>query len=235
MINGILVSSRASWLDVILASNRLGVPATSYSTSSGRWKRRLYRPETNSQYLGPNRIVYFDKASDLNRWVSPLSTHKNCFTLVLGGSESEALEYGLGQTDGEVTEALITAVVLNPSKHLNVLQNAPDKKEVDLYQQVIARNKKDSIIQKLQPLFYRIRDVDERKGTQKQVYRFLAGRIKTVRKVPVASMQRLLESPLAEKFRKCVQVYEEKMDESFVSKHGIDMFEVHFVLRQLEK
>lgn len=234
MINGILVSPKAAWLDVVLAANKSGVPATHFAVK-GRWKRRVYRPESASRYLGPNRLVYFDSVKDMYAWVDSLQKHRNCFTVVLGGSESEALEYGLTPSKVELSESLITSVVLNPSNHLADFQKPPSGQVTNLYEQVVARNKKDSIIQKLQPLFYRIREVDERKKVQKQVYRFLAGRVKTVRNIPVASMQRLLESPLAAKFRTCVQVYEETLSEASVSKHGIDMFEVHFVLRQLEK
>jgi hypothetical protein len=235
MIHGVLVSPSTSWLDVALTANRAGMTAARLVRHT-TFQRKLFTPKGTSHYLGNNRLAYFEDLDTLLRLRAGFEKNKRDYVVVLGGSSAEHLEYGLKSlSPKEITDSVLLQVALNPQDHQHLLQAVPVDRKSDLYQATLDSNRRDSLIQKLQPMFYRVREVEDRKRLQKRVYRFLAGRTKTVRDIPVAPMQKLLESPLASRFRECVQVYESTRNESDVKKFGIDQFEVNFVLHQLEK
>jgi len=227
MIKAAVYSPGASWLDIVLMSEQKGWPSAKFARDVC-FKKAVHRPAKSDSSL---HIVFAEDIRVMEAAESQLQKSRKAYALVLSGP----LFPGVERWDRLSVKDL--ARVLERSRSNQETVEVPSTEAAsspqEVLKQLIDTYRADSLVQKLQPLFYRVKDPADRQALKKRVFRYLTGRTKTIRDVPIASMQRLLESELAQTFRECVSAYEENRDETVCIRYRVDVFDVNFALHQV--
>lgn len=235
MILGVITCPLLSWLDVVMLSGRTGITAAKIFKSFS-FGRKLFFPARGNCHVGPRRIVYVEDPETLLRIVPLLEENSKHYVVLLSCSPSLLTEYAIPITlvrpDADL---LFRACLFSGAVSEDLFLSGILGKRSDLYEGVVASHKRESLIQKIQPMFYRVKDKTAREQLKKRVYRYLTGRTKRLKPVLIPALQQVLDSELTVTFRSCVEIYEQTLNEDLVESKGIDMFEINFVLRQLEK
>jgi len=227
-------TSNICWLDIVVVSNKYGVPCLRISGSSSV---KPYRPDS-IHYIGPLRIVQVSSLDDLRRskLLSRIIASKSVRAiLVLTVSDTDAVSSGLssilypGLSLSKLDEVVSMAVsdCLPEVQEINLVDRECEEKKI------LEKNQRDSILQKVTQNLYRLPNKDHRLDIQTRIYRFLSGALK---KPPVTGMKNLddtLNSELAFRFRDCCLATVNRHADETSLEFQVDRFEVGYVIRKV--
>lgn len=226
----VIASPNLCWLNVVQASNETGVPAIRLI---GRSAERKFGSQF-SAYAGPLRVAYSDDIDSLrySKAVPAISRSRTKYVvLAVSGPETLLRRSGLSVEDSvDLTQTLKSLMDLSGNQP-NLRLKDPGDPESD----VVFKNQRDSILQKITQNLYRISDKAVRERVKKDSFRFLSGELRRPKSTGVFALDEVLSGELAKKFRECcLQTKFEHADLTSLQ-FGVDRFEVGYVLRKVSR
>ena len=223
-------SPNLCWLNVVHASNETGVPAIRLL---GRASERKFGSQY-SAYTGPLRVAYSDDVDSLrySKIVSAINnSRKRSVVLVVSGPETLLRRSGLRvEPTVDLTKVLSSLMTLEATEPGFRLED-PGDPESD----IVFKNQRDSILQKVTQNLYRITDKESRERVRTDIFRFLSGGLRRPKQTNVAALDEMLAGDLAKKFRECcLQTRFEHADLTSLQ-FGVDRFELGYVIRKVSK
>jgi hypothetical protein len=156
--------------------------------------------------------------------------------ILLRCSISESAEYAL-----PVINNGLEPISLNDILHLifdykNLPARGEIRRSVNLAREILTATSKPSVLQKLQNVFYRIKDKDDRLRVQHQVYRFLCGDLKKAPHTGYEYVDNVVRLPFLVNFKTALSKAIEYNDpDRAAEEFNIDRFELAFVMSKFEK
>lgn len=211
-----------SWLEVVTECRALGIDC--FNLTGGLRKNS----PVENRYLGPLRVVFTEDIDSLRRSITfrrMISSGKQV-ALLVGCSATEAEAFGLGLIDSSLSVSLKKAMRGGKPVSLDL------SNKVCMESSILSSNQKDSILQRVSPNLYRIRDKTKRNLVQDDIYRFLSGELKRPPKTGVQILDSIVWSEAASRLREaCIRTRTEKVD-IVSSEMSVDRFEIGYVLRK---
>jgi hypothetical protein len=187
-----------------------------------------------SAYTGPLRIAYSDDVGSLRYSRVVAAIHKSktrSVVLVVSGPETLLRRSGLSvEPRVDLTTVISSLMTLEARKPEFRLED-PGDPESD----IVFKNQRDSILQRLTQNLYRISDKESRERVKTDIFRFLSGELRRPKQTNIAALDEILSGDLAKKFRECcLQTRFEHADLTSLQ-FGVDRFELGYVIRKVTK
>lgn len=227
-ILNVVVAPDASWFDVHNAASLYGTPCAffkpkgeSISFDFVNWHR---------VYLGPLRIVYVEDVDVFRRSgaMQKLESNRVLEYLILFGCSAHRFK-NLPPYEGSV-HSLISA-------HLEFTKDTSSTEisfeEIPHHAEALARYQRDSVLNKVSQMLYRIRDKTDRAAVALDVYKFLSGAKKRAPRTPISSLDAVLLGDVAKKYNQAGTAVRSGMDiDRACTAYKVDRFEVGYCLRK---
>jgi hypothetical protein len=227
-ILNVVVAPNASWFDVHNAASLYGTPCAffkprgeSISFDFAGWHRT---------YFGPLRIVYTEHVDVFRRSgaLQKLESSRSLEYLVILGCSNYQFK-SLPTYEGTI-HSLVSA-------HLEFAKESSSTEisfeEVPHHAEALKRYQRDSVLNKVSQMLYRIRDKEDRATVGLEVYRYLSGARKKVPSTPVSTLEGVLRSEVALRYNAAGKAIREGADiDRVCTAFKVDRFEVGYCLRK---
>lgn len=212
--------TQQTWMDTQFSCAEVGLTAALFRYQK---PRVVFKPTLPLQQT-PVRCVFIQEEGE--RLLSPTLLNKVAkadleYICIVKVSPSQALELGVKSTERWKT---VREDILKPSRKVSI-----PFKQRDLIQEVLDFNTRESVLQRVHPAFYRVKNKEDRLATQNKVYRYLAGISKRQPKTGIKLIDEMLSSDLCRRFRLAVQESLTKDIDETAARYDIDRFEIAFV------
>ena len=219
-----------SLLDLRLAGEELGAEVASLGWVGKKVELVKYAPESGKRVFGPVMPTMAASVLILTKAYPILVKRHSKFLIFCHASLSELYEYDIPvYLDGDSSFSHLDLRVAMEEVVSRKPHTSDFKKLRDMSKATLKEVSRDSLLQKLQSAFYRIRDHEERQRVQRIVYAYLGGK-RLDKDLPSFILENL-KLELTSRFREAVKdsVMTGNVDEAS-QKFRIDRFEIAFVL-----
>lgn len=107
------------------------------------------------------------------------------------------------------------------------------KRVLNHEEEILTRNQRDSILQKISSSLYRIQDKELREVTQTRIFRYLGGDLKKPPMTGIAVLDNTLRSDLAVRLRLCCIETKTRPSSQTCVEFRVDRFEVGYIIRKI--
>lgn len=236
MIQNVIGVPQLTLLDAVVFANSLGLTLGSFRPLPPFFVK--HRPLDSVKKPGKSRkLIYISSVAQYNTYASEIHAKKQVFLVFLSAPSSALMEHGLqvyhSGTQEFTADDFAKVLHLEPTTAEVKTVLGPEK-ERDLSIEILTKNNRDSLLQKLQSNIYRIRDAVEREIIQKKVYAYLGGEVKTLPRISYPFVANLITSDLAVRLRNAVKEARSSHNiDKAAENANLDRFEVAYILSKV--
>ena len=220
MIHSIVGFPNADWMHF---TNECDLLKSDYC-KLGKSSIEKFQPKMK-RFLSSVMLAYSKDVRTFKSWLPYLMDSPEMYSIVLCGSRSEMLQYGI-----PIKEDLVFLDLLMMASSRETC--AISMKSTNTLEESIEEFSSGGFISSMQSMFYRIPDKDRRKKIVNGTYEYLAGISGTKPKSGIASLDKLLKSDQVSRFREVCKIVSENPDKAADLSGEFDPFEIMYCLKK---
>lgn len=215
----------ATWQSVVDACQAYGVECVFF-----RGGRKALRREGNHKYKGKLRVLYAEDIKGLlvRGYLKKMEESSQYNYLIIFGAPPNRFS-NIPTYEGSLRSLVASHFEISlVDDGIEV-----DLSEYDHHREVMSKYSRDSILNRVSQLLYRIKDRVERDRVANQVYRFLAGVTKRPPTTPIKQLNEVLSSDLGRRYNEACRMVVKGECIDWVSRaYSVDWFEISYCIRK---